>query len=171
MTKAEKWTIALSLIAIVISIVAPLVTFYMLNDYELKNKYRAKLSVSTTEMLVVKPNSGYSYITNIVNEGKESAEEIVLYLKPTEAYSWPKDIKIEITPHAPYQKSIADGALKIVLDRSLGSRQSTQVEITGLQPLENTLYGLIEGRVYYKNGEAEYYYRKAKNVYISRRGF
>ncbi|WP_395378154.1 hypothetical protein [Marinicella sp. W31] len=157
----EKYSLKISILALIVSIVSPFIIFHWLNDFELKKKYRAILHVNAFEF-AIGPRQGDLEI-EITNLGHESAQEVVIWLDPEiEGASLPDAIELTITPEGPVKQRKENGAYFIELGTNLDAEQKVSLSLKNIVKKEfspSTIY-----RVFHSEGNAERY---SKSIYYS----
>ncbi len=155
MTKYEKFTLIISVIAISLSIVSPIVSYFWLNSYELQLRYRPIIEVETREII---SSDTIDFYMTISNNGRLPAKELQIVIELVSSkVSLPDANMIEISPYSAEEVTKVNGKVIVGLKRPLGADKTTELSIHNIRKPNTYIDSAIVGRVYSEYGGAERY--------------
>tara|TARA_R110002111_G_scaffold185031_3_gene250967 strand:- start:96717 stop:97223 length:507 start_codon:yes stop_codon:yes gene_type:complete len=156
MTKCERASLIVSIVALAVSVTFPLISFFWLNSHIQDRRYAPDLRYQTVDH---DTKDGYQLEVEIENTGKTPANEVSVHFKPINRFiRLPEEPDLQCDPICSTQYDIRGDKLSVTLRRSIGPGEKQKITLPGILKPEFGGQGLVLCKVYDSNGEAEHYH-------------
>ncbi len=156
MTKYERASLTVSIVALAISLASPLIGFLWMNSYVQARRYAPNLRYLTVDH---DTKDGCQLEVEIENTGKTPANDVSLHFRPINQFiRLPKEPDFQCDPICTTEFKFHGDQLSVTLGRAIGPGEKQKVALPGIFKVEIGGKGLVVCKVYDSNGEAEHYH-------------